>query len=310
MSRVISRAESWETVYRAFQDVNFSAFDYNAVKQSLIDYLRLYFPESFNDFIETSEFIAVIETFAYIAELMAYRYDLDAHENFITLAQRKESVLRLAKLLSYTSSRNLPARGFVKVTSVSTTENVFDTNGVNLANTTVTWNDQANPNWKEQFILVMNRILAQDFGTVSPTDRKQLNDVVFELYPLNNVPPATGVYRYSAAVTGNALAMEAVPAAFDDLGPVEKRPAINQAFVMMYASDGLGDGSETTWAARGRRSGRRRFWTCGSISSWTARSSPKRRCAASWTTPRPSSCSRANGWPSTANRSTRCAPNF
>lgn len=246
MSRVISRAESWETVYNAFHDINFSAFDYDSVKQSLIDYMRLYFPESFNDFIETSEFIAVIETFAYVAELMAYRFDLNAHENFITLAQRKESVLRLAKMLSYTSSRNLPARGFVKVTSVSTTENVFDSNGVNLANARILWNDQANPNWKEQFLLVMNRILAQEFGSVSPTDRIQLNDVVFELYAMNNVPPPTGVYSYSAQVNGTNYPMECVPAAYDSLGPVEKRPANNQAFVIMYASDGLGDGSETT----------------------------------------------------------------
>ena len=246
MSRLISRAENWETVYQAFQDINFSAFDYNAVKQSLIDYLRLYFPESFNDFIETSEFIAVIETFAYIAELMAYRYDLDAHENFITLAQRKESVLRLAKMLSYTSSRNLPARGFVKVTSVSTTENVFDSNGTNLANVRVAWNDQTNTNWKEQFILVMNRILAQEFGTVTPTDRTQLNDVVFELYAMNNIPSNTGVYSYTASINGKTYPMEAVPSAFDDLGPVERRPANDQAFVIMYASDGLGDGSETT----------------------------------------------------------------
>ena len=67
--------------------------------------------------------------FAYIGELFAYRLDLNAHENFITQAQRKESILRLAKLISYTPTRNLPARGLVKYTSITTTEQIFDSNG-------------------------------------------------------------------------------------------------------------------------------------------------------------------------------------
>lgn len=52
-------AESWEKVYAAFQSINFSAYDYDTVKQSLIDYLKIYHKESFNDFIESSELIAL-----------------------------------------------------------------------------------------------------------------------------------------------------------------------------------------------------------------------------------------------------------
>ena len=122
MSRLISRAESWERVYTAFQNINFAAFDFNTIKQSLLDYVKLHFPETFNDFIETSEFIAIVEIFSYIAELLAYRIDVSAHENFITVAQRKDSILRLAKFISYKPSRPIPARGLVKITSVSTTE--------------------------------------------------------------------------------------------------------------------------------------------------------------------------------------------
>ena len=180
MSRIISRAESWEKAYEAFQNVNFAAFDYATIKRSMIDYIKTYFPENFNDYIESSEFIAILELFAYAAEILAYRLDLNAHENFLFTAERKQSVLRLAKLISYKPSRNLPARGLVKITSISTTERVFDSNGINLANTKIFWNDSNNSNWKEQFLLVMNRVLQQEFGSVSPSDRIQVNDVLFE----------------------------------------------------------------------------------------------------------------------------------
>lgn len=247
MSRLVSRAESWERVYEAFQNINFAAFDYDTVKRSILDYVKLYFPETFNDFIESSEFIALVETFAYIAELLAYRLDVNAHENFISTAQRRDSILRLAKLVSYTASRQIPARGLVKLSSVKTTETVLDTNGNNLANVVVRWNDPSNADWKDQFLLIMNRVLDQEFGTVGPNDRFQIQDVVFEVYGLDLVPLTNGVFTYSADANGTTLSMELVPITHDDsLGIIERRPAINSNFTLLYGSDGLGDASETT----------------------------------------------------------------
>jgi len=247
MSRLVSRSETWERAYEAFQSINFAAFDYNTVKQSLLDYMKLYFPETFNDYIETSEFIAIIEIFAYIAELTAYRLDVNAHENFISSAQRKESILRLAKLVSYTAARPLPARGLVKITSISTTESIIDANGLDLGGRTIRWSDVTNVDWKDQFILIMNRVLQQDFGTVGPTDRFQIQDVLFELYAWNLTPLSTGVFTYTASVSGQSVPMELVPVAYDTkLGIVERRPAENSGFTLLYGQDGLGDASDTT----------------------------------------------------------------
>lgn len=247
MSRLVARAETWEKVYQAFSNINFAAFDFNTVKQSILDYVKLYFPETFNDFIETSEFIAIVEIFAYIAELMAYRLDVNAQENFISTAQRRDSILRLAKFISYTASRPIPARGLVKLTSVSTTESIVDANGSDLANQTIVWNDITNVNWKDQFITVMNRVLQQGFGSVNPSDRFQLQSVLFELYALNLVPLPTGVFAFNTNVNGQSVPMELVPIEHDNSqGIIERRPANNADFTLLYGQDGLGDGSDTT----------------------------------------------------------------
>lgn len=247
MSRLVARAETWERVYEAFQNINFAAFDYNTVKRSLLDYIKLYFPETFNDFIESSEFVAIVEVFAYVAELLSYRLDINAHENFISTAQRKDSILRLAKLVSYSAARSLPARGLVKLQSVSTTESVVDANGNDLANRTIRWNDPSNANWKDQFILTMNRVLEQDFGSVGPTDRFQIQDVLFELYSWDLSPLPTGVFPYTAQVNGQNAPMELVPVTYDSsLGIIERRPQNNTNFTFLYGQDGLGDSSDTT----------------------------------------------------------------
>ncbi len=247
--RIISRAEAFETVFEAFQQVNFNAFDFDSIKESLLDYVKLFYPEDFNDFIETSEFIALLEIFAYIGAQNAYRLDINAHENFMTTAERKESVLRLAKLLSYKATRNLPARGLVKFTSVSTTEQVFDSTGRELTGRKIIWNDPNNVDWKEQFILIVNRILEQDFGTVEPSERVQVDDVLFELYTMNNTPITTNgksVLSYSATVQGEGFPMELVPIELTSNGPIERRPEINAKFSILFGNDGLGDASDTT----------------------------------------------------------------
>ena len=246
--RIISRAESWDITYQAWQDINFAGFDFVTIKSSMIDYIKLYFPETFNDYIESSEFIGLLELFAYLGEILIYRVDVGAHENFMPLAQRKQSVLRLAKLVSYNGSRNIPARGLVKITSVTTTEPIIDSQGINLQNKRIIWNDTTSQNWKERFILVINQILSpeQPFGTVSPTERFQVQDVLFELYNMNNTPGAAGVISYNVTASGQQFSMELVPVSLDETGPYERRPEINSSFSLVYGSDGLGDSSTYT----------------------------------------------------------------
>lgn len=247
MSRKISRAENWERAYSALENVNLAAFDYAAIKQSLLDYMKLYHSEVFNDFIESSELIAVIEAFAYVGELLAYRYDVTARENLLSTAELRSSILRLAKLISYNASRPIPARGLAKITSITTTQSILDPSGLNLANKTVKWSDPTNPNWKTQFISILQLVMKDKFGTVSPANRFQLVDELFEIYQLEHNQMTAPVIPLSATVDGRGTQMEVVPVGYDeDIGLVEVRPTHHNRMSVLYGSDGLGDSSNTT----------------------------------------------------------------
>jgi len=251
-SPLLYAAESWEKVYKAFEEVNFTAYDYDAVKQSLIDYLKLNYPENFNDYHEASLMIALAEMFAYIAEQLSYRVDLSVHEVLLPTAQRKQSILALAKLISYTASRNLPLRGLVKISSVSTSEMVSDSQGNSLTNRVIRWNDSNNPLWKEQFLTVINKVLTQPFG--SPFKSFQIDDTIFQQYEVQNVLETeadratvrNGVIKFKTAVNGLDLDFELVPADLDQAGIFERSPNPNAYFTMLYADDGYGDSSDTT----------------------------------------------------------------
>lgn len=251
-SPLLNTAESWDRVYKAFEEVNFTAYDYDAVKQSLLDYLKFHYPEQFNDYIESSQLIALVEMFAYIAEQLAYRVDMSVHENLLPTAQRKQSILRLAKLISYTASRNIPLRGLVKVNSISVSEDVRDSQGNSLSNRIVRWDDSNNPLWREQFFAVIGKVLTQQFG--NPFKSKQIDDTVFSQYEFANVVETdsnrstfrNGVLKFKISSNGSEYPFELVPADIDDDGVFERSPNPNTYFTMLYADDGYGDGSDTT----------------------------------------------------------------
>lgn len=249
---LLNAAESWEKVYKAFEVINFTAYDYDSVKQSLLDYLKFTYPENFNDYVESSLMVALIELFAYISEQLAYRVDMSTHEVMPT-ASRKQSILRLAKLVSYTATRNIPLRGLVKITSISLSEDTRDSQGNSLANRVVKWNDVNNPLWREQFFLLVNKILTQPFG--DPFKAFQLDDTVFEQYEAQNVLETTtsgrssfknGTLKFKVDVNGQSLPFELVPADIDADGVFERSPNPNAYFNLLYADDGFGDSSDTT----------------------------------------------------------------
>lgn len=244
--KTLNAAETWEAVYDAYTAINFTAYDYDTVKASLIEYLRTYYPENFNDFIESSELVQIISSFAYVVELLAYRTDLLGNENSITSAQRKQSILKLARFVSYAATRNLPARGLVKVTSISTTESVTDSQGNALTGRTITWADPNNSRWKEQFFLVMNAAMTRQFG--QPSKAFQVDDISFSLYELNGTTYSftNSVIPYNVSLADRNMPMELVCADLDENGPYERYVDGANKMQLLYAQDGLGDTSDYT----------------------------------------------------------------
>jgi len=152
-------AEDWKTIYQSFRYADFQSYDFDNLRRTMISYIRENYPEDFNDYIESSEYLALIDMIAFLGQNLAFRTDLNARENYIETAERRESILRLARLISYNPNRNIPANGLLKIESVSTTEDVIDANNNNLSNQSIIWNDPTNSDWYEQFIKILNASL-------------------------------------------------------------------------------------------------------------------------------------------------------
>jgi hypothetical protein len=239
--------EDWTKIYQSFRNADFQSYDFDTIRRILISYLQENYPEDFNDFIDSSEYIALVDLIAFLGQNLSFRIDLNARENFLETAQRRDSILRLAQLISYIPKRNVPAQGLLKMTALSTTENVFDNTGNNLANTTIAWNDPTNVNWYEQFTGILNSAMpgATIFG--KPSDRSTINGVLTEQYKINSSNTDLPIYSFSKNINGTSMSFEIVPAAFSGQSNIYEappRPASPVSF--LYQNDNKGSSSANT----------------------------------------------------------------
>ena len=179
-------AEDWKTIYRTFSQADFTAYDYDSIRDSMLNYIQTNYPEDFNDYIQSSEFVAIIDLLAYLGQSLAFRTDLNARENFFDTAERRESILRLAKLVNYQPKRNVAGRGLLKITRVRTTEPLTDSNGTELGNTDVNWNDPNNAEWYDQWLTICNSAFQSSNQFGNPVKNGTVSTIPAEIYNINS----------------------------------------------------------------------------------------------------------------------------
>ena len=240
-------AEDWTKLYQTFRNADFQSYDYETLRASMVGYLQLYYPEDFNDFIESSEFVALIDMIAFLGQSLAFRADLNARENFIDTAQRRDSILKLARLISYNPKRNINSKGYLKFESVSTTETIYDSNGLDLSGLVINWADAGNGNWLEQFTLILNAAMVNNQSVGKPSNSQIINGITNEEYQINLVPNILAKFPFSATVAGTQMSFESVsPTSSGKTYIYESNPYINAPFNILYKNDNLGNGSVNT----------------------------------------------------------------
>lgn len=236
----------WTSIYQAFTQINFNATDPVSINQALQNYIRINYPEQFNDWIVSSEFIAIIDLLSWLAGTLAYKTDLASRENFIDTAESRESILRLARFLSYNPSRCQTSVGILKITQITTDDDVLDDFGIDLINTPINWNDPNNPNWFEQFIAVLNAAFVNTNPFGIPINEGTVSNIATQTYRLNGLASSTNV-GFTSNVSGTAMDFEVCNGDFTNGGSLfERAPNQSNAFQFYYLNDGTGNQSPQT----------------------------------------------------------------
>jgi len=239
-------AEDWKRIYQSYQNADFKSYDFDNLRRSMINYLRKNYAEDFNDYIESSEYLALIDLIAFLGQNLSFRIDLNARDNFLELADRRESVLRIARMLSYNPKRNKASNGLLRLSTVQTTENIFDNNGTNLSNVTIEWNDSSNPDWNEQFTKVLNAGFTKRNPIGTPIQQGTVGNVKTSTYKVNANNRKVPIFTFNKNVDGRNLNFEVTSCKLEEGSIVEENPLPGNNMSVLYRDDGSGPGSANT----------------------------------------------------------------
>ena len=109
------------------KEVRYINRDFASLRTNLVNYAKVYFPNTYNDFNESSPGMMFIEMAAYVGDVLSYYMDSQIKELFIQHAEERKNVVNLAEALGYKPRQSFAASTtldvFQLVPSTGTGEN-------------------------------------------------------------------------------------------------------------------------------------------------------------------------------------------
>lgn len=93
--------------------IKYTSREFESIKESLIDYVKRYYPETFRDFSEASFGSLMLDTVAYVGDVLSFYLDYQANESFLDTATEYDNILKLGKQLGYKFRGNPSSYGVV-----------------------------------------------------------------------------------------------------------------------------------------------------------------------------------------------------
>lgn len=92
--------------------------DFNSFKNSLIEFSKTYFPNTYNDFSEASTGMLYIEMASYLGDILSFYLDNQIQETFIQHSRQIKNIFSLAYFLGYEPKVTTPAQTIISIYQV------------------------------------------------------------------------------------------------------------------------------------------------------------------------------------------------
>ena len=95
--------------------IKYTDREFNSIKQNLVEYTKRYYPDIFKDFSEASFGSLMLDTVAYVGDMLSFYVDYQANESFIDTAVEYDNVLRLGEQVGYKPSLRASSSGVLSL---------------------------------------------------------------------------------------------------------------------------------------------------------------------------------------------------
>ena len=84
-----------------YVSIKYTSRDFESIKSDLVEYAKRYYPETYKDFSEASFGSLLLDTVAYVGDVLSYYVDYSVNESFIDTAIEYDNVRKHARSLGY-----------------------------------------------------------------------------------------------------------------------------------------------------------------------------------------------------------------
>tara|TARA_B100000287_G_scaffold86833_1_gene79437 strand:- start:37803 stop:39599 length:1797 start_codon:yes stop_codon:yes gene_type:complete len=95
--------------------IRYTNREFNSIKESLVEYTKRYYPNVFKDFSEASFGSLMLDTTAYIGDMLSFYLDYQANESFLDTAIEYENILRLGEQVGYKQPLRANSSGVISL---------------------------------------------------------------------------------------------------------------------------------------------------------------------------------------------------
>ena len=81
--------------------IKYTSRDFESIRNDLIEHAKRYYPDTFKDFSEASFGALMVDSVAYIGDILSFYLDYQANESFLDTSIEYNNVLRHGKALGY-----------------------------------------------------------------------------------------------------------------------------------------------------------------------------------------------------------------
>ena len=97
------------------KQVNYLNKDFSDFRDNLIEFAKVYFPNTYNDFNESSPGMMFIEMAAYVGDVLSYYIDSSFRESLLAYAEEKRNIYTIAQSFGYKPKVTSPASAVLDV---------------------------------------------------------------------------------------------------------------------------------------------------------------------------------------------------
>lgn len=91
--------------------IDYTSRDFQSIKNSLVEYTKRYYPDTYQDFNEAGFGSLMLDTVAYAGDMLSFYLDYQVNESFLETANETNNVIKLAKQIGYKQQGPATAAG-------------------------------------------------------------------------------------------------------------------------------------------------------------------------------------------------------